>query len=144
MNTVEIDEAALLAEADAAVEAVGTVETVPGVAMEPVPSSWGPFLAGMVPMLRAVVLPQWKFAPGQIEELEASLTVCLDQAFPGGLDGKYACWVRLGMCGTGIVITNIAMNGGKLPPLGPPRAEPDEEETTGTNGAQGGEKRAAA
>lgn len=127
-NQVEIDPARLEAEADAAL-ASAPVESQPA---EVAPAeSWGPFLEGLLPTLRGIVFAQWQIHPTQLKELQDSLTVCLDQVFPGGMAGPYACWVRLATCCTGIGITNFIANGGTLPPLGLPRAAKEKEPATG-------------
>lgn len=125
MNEVTIDEAALAAEADAALASaeIPTEAPADAPAAPETGESWGPFVAGLIPTLRGVVFAQWQIHQAQLDELQQSLTICLDQAFPGGLAGKYACWVRLAMCCTGIAAGNMVANGGKLPPLGLPRAE---------------------
>lgn len=121
MNRVDIDESALAAEVDAALADAG-LEGADVTASDVVAGeSWAPFVAGLVPVLRGVVIPQWSVQSVQLKEFGESLTQCLDQAFPGGVSGQYACWARLLMCSAGIVVGAIVSNGGALPPLGPVR-----------------------
>lgn len=128
-NEVNIDEARLIAEADAAL-AASAPEVAPiegeGAALA-VPESWSPLIEGVTPMLRIAVFPQWNISDAESREFEQSLGQCLDQVFPGGLAGPYACWCRLIVCCGGIVATR-AIQFGKVPPLGPVRRVQQSEE----------------
>lgn len=133
LNSVTIDEAQLAAEADAAVAAApieatagaptdGAVSTEPAAPVE----SWGPFLRTAVsPLLFGLVLPQWHVSNEEQGEWTEALGQCCDQLFPGGPEGKYACWVRLIMGSAAIIGVRAVQNGGKLPPLGPKRVLPE-------------------
>ena len=82
---------------------------------------WRVFMGHTVGVVSVVALPQWELTDGERRELAESLAGCLDQMFPGGLDGKYACWFRLVAAAGGIAVVRIASNGGKLPGFGPRR-----------------------
>lgn len=69
------------------------------------------------------VLPQWGITDEFRLEWTAATAECLAQLFPDGMGGKYACWFRLLACSSIIVATGIAQNGGKLPGLGPKKAD---------------------
>lgn len=125
MNNVEINEAALTAEADAAMTAAAELEPVPpspdAQAADAVSGdSWAPLVAGVMPMLCIGVFPQWGITDAERTEFGEALGQCLDQIFPGGLNGKYACWVRLIAAGGGIVAVRY-LQAGTLPPIGPKR-----------------------
>lgn len=117
INVVEVDEAALAAEV-AALEAAAP----PPVEAAPEPAapaeSWGPMVEGITPQLALFVFPQWNLTPAERAEFTQSLTLCLDQLLPGGLAGKYACYVRLILLVGGVAASRYIMHG-KLPPLGP-------------------------
>lgn len=131
LNEVPIDETRLELEADAAIaDAAPAIVTdaVPGVAgggeLAPleVVEPWAPFLHSAIqPILFGIVLPQWDVSLEMQQEWTGALGECLDQVFPGGPAGKYACWVRLVLGTVGMVGLPLAANGGKLPPLGPKR-----------------------
>lgn len=137
MNTVQIDPAALAAEAAAAV-----ADLPPDLGAEAPPgegeatqgaAEWDAFMPGAVSVIAAVVLPQWQLTKDEQRELASSLGQCLAQLFPDGLNGRYACWFRLIACAGGIAVTRYAANGMQLPPFGPklPKA-PDDGKTAAT------------
>lgn len=127
MNEVTIDEAALSAEADAVI-AAADLAAPPDVQPEQLPESWAPLIDSMTPMLRIAIFPQWEISDDEAREFSESLGQCLDQVFPGGLAGPYACWCRLFFCAGGIVAGRVIKHG-KLPPLGPRRAEQPKQTT---------------
>lgn len=124
-NTVEVDGEALAAEAAALqAEVPAAVEAAPEsreVAAAPA-ESWGPMVTGISAQLALFVFPQWNLSEAERAEFEQSLTLCMDQLFPGGAAGKYACYVRLLAVTGGVAASRYLMHG-KLPPLGPKRAE---------------------
>lgn len=128
-NEVTIDEAALMAEADAALASVAADASADATASAPVPESWAPLIDSMTPMLRIAVFPQWEITDDEAREFSESLGQCLDQVFPGGLAGPYACWCRLIFCAGGIVAGRVIKHG-HLPPLGPRRAEQPKQAST--------------
>lgn len=123
-NEISVDEARLQAEADAALASAPLEDATFGAEGAPVApeaaESWRPLVQGVVPMLRIVVFPQWNITDDEANEFTESLTQCMDQLFPGGMAGKYACWVRLMACCGGIVASRV-IERGELPPLGPKR-----------------------
>jgi hypothetical protein len=130
--------AQLEAEANAAI-ATAPLDTVeaPEVtgALVPVQEShveeWKVFMGHTVGVVAVVALPQWELTGEEKRELSESLAGCLDQLFPGGLDGKYACWFRLVAAAGGITVVRLAQNGGKLPGLGPRRkSDPEADAST--------------
>jgi hypothetical protein len=82
-------------------------------------------LDGPLKLAEVIVLPQWGITTEEHTELTASLSMCLAQLFPDGINGKYACWFRLIACSGLIVVTRAAQNGGKLPGIGPKKPDPD-------------------
>lgn len=139
MNEVVIDEARMAAEADAAMVDVQP-EFDPLAPPAEVLESWAPMIESVTPMLRIGVFPQWQITDAEAKEFAESLGQCLDQLFPGGMSGRYACFARLIACCGGIVAMR-AIQLGKIPPLGPKRA--DKPKTNGAAGADS-EARAAA
>jgi hypothetical protein len=136
-NTVEIDEASLMREADAAVLSAAPQ---PGEApldgaptageLLPQGEAWGPFLkTAVAPLLFGFVMPQWQVTPEEQSEWTDALGQCCDQLFPGGPEGRYACWVRLILGTVAIGGVRFVTNGGKFPQFGPPRAVRSEEKT---------------
>jgi hypothetical protein len=114
--------ASLEAEANAALAGAPEQDTLPGEPAAVVVEEWLPFLRGLQPLIFHMVLPQWQVSDSEQEQWITALAKCCDQIFPGGPDGKYACWVQL--VGASVAICGVRMiqNGGKLPPLGPKRA----------------------
>jgi hypothetical protein len=138
-NTVEVDPAALMAEAERAIAgALPADDAAPAPGEMPadagaVPAieSWRPTIAGLTPMVRMTVFAQWNIQPAAEGEFINALADSLDMLFPGGPGGKWAPLVRLlGAAGV-IVFMNYSANGGKLPPLGlkkPDAAKPAAEQ----------------
>lgn len=121
MNEVSLDDAALAAEADAALAAAPAPDVSVTVSV-PALESWVGFVGDMMPAVRIGLVPQWNITDQESAAFSESLGTCLDQLFPGGPTGKYACWVRLfGTC-SGIALGRYLANGA-LPPLGPKRAD---------------------
>ena len=96
---------------------------------------WRVFMGHTVGVVSVVALPQWELTDGERRELADSLAGCLDQMFPGGLDGKYACWFRLVAAAGGITVVRLASNGGKLPGFGPRRSKSDTDAAAGESPA---------
>lgn len=63
-----------------------------------------------------VVIPQWNVQKDERCLVSDSLAECLEQLFPGGIEGKYACWVKLIFAVGGITAARALQPGG-LPPL---------------------------
>lgn len=80
-------------------------------------ASWGQLTPPTVQVLACVVFPAWQIRPEEQVEVSGALAECLEQVFPGGLGGRYACWIRLLVACGAITVSRVAMNGGKLPPL---------------------------
>jgi hypothetical protein len=85
---------------------------------------WSALTPPTVEVLCAVVLPAWQIQPGEQRPVAEALAECLEQVFPGGIEGKYACWVRLMVACGAITVSRVATNNGKLPPLFVARAKP--------------------
>lgn len=79
--------------------------------------SWALITPPTVSVICGVVLPAWEIRAEEQSEISGALAQCLEQVFPGGVDGKYACWIRLCMACGAITVSRVATNGGKLPPL---------------------------
>ena len=78
---------------------------------------WAALTPPTVEVLCAVVLPAWQIQPTEQRPVAEALAECLEQVFPGGIEGKYACWVRLIVACGAITVSRVATNNGKLPPL---------------------------
>jgi hypothetical protein len=88
---------------------------------------WAALTPHLVTATCGIVLPRWEIPTSDQAEIADSLGLCLDQLFPGGIEGKYACWVRLIVACGGITIATAQRHGGKLPPLwaaAPPKPVP--------------------
>lgn len=130
-NEVTLNDQQLLAEADAAVASAPPVAPggeLAGVELE----SWCQTTTDLTNLVVIVVLPQWNITGDEAKAFSESLGRCLDQAFPGGPAGKYACWYRLLMCSTGIIAGRIIQHGA-LPPLWPKKADEDAKPTSTKN-----------
>lgn len=140
MNTQSIDEGRLAAEADGALLGVpdDSAPAAPQVGQEGGAVGQGdslvPFMANAMPIVSLVLLPQWELTEAERKELAESLGQCLDQLFPGGLDGKYACWVRLVVTCGGIAAGRV-MQHGRLPGFGP-KPLPKVEKASDASGQQ--------
>jgi len=118
-NEVEINPDSLASEADLALANLDPMPGVDQVAEPVIPESWSPVVHSLMPIIRMKVVPQWKVGADEQKEFSEALSQCLDQIFPGGISGKYACWFRL-FAATGlIVIANMDEDTNKLPPFGP-------------------------
>lgn len=132
MNPVELDPVALDAEADrllasAPAELTGATPAIAptNVVELPPANSWKPLVAGITPMVRIALFSRWGIRPEEETEFVESGAQCLDLCFPGGLDGKYGCFVRLISCCTSIAGMRYLQHG-ELPPIGlPSNEEPD-------------------
>lgn len=128
-NSVYVDEPQIAAQMDAVADSENDVALTmmtdgAGGEQPQQVESWDKFIQTSIrPILFGMVLPQWEVSADEQHEWSDALGQCCDQIFPGGPDGKYACWVRLILGSVVIAGTRIAMNGGKLPPLGPRKKE---------------------
>lgn len=112
----------LIAEAEAAAASSPAVDPVTGLAGGAPPElnpngQWSALTQPAVAVLCGVVLPAWEIEADQQKQIAEPLAECLEQLFPGGVDGRYACWVRLIVASGAITVGVAARNGGKLPPL---------------------------
>lgn len=126
-GTAEPADASLLAEADAAISTADPSALTETGAPPPEPvdaaAEFRAVLHLPVMFVSEGVLPQWGITDEFRKEWTEASAECLAQLFPDGVGGKYACWFRLIAC-TGIIAANgIAKNGGKIPGIGPKRAE---------------------
>jgi hypothetical protein len=78
---------------------------------------WSALAPHLVTVACGVVLPRWAIPTSDQTEVGESLGLCLEQLFPGGIEGKYACWVRLVFACGAITVSTAQRHGGKLPPL---------------------------
>lgn len=109
---VAADPASLAAEVAAAVPGVdgqGQLEAIAN-------ASWSQLTPPGVQVISAVVFPAWQITPAEQSEISPALAECLEQLFPGGINGKYACWLRLVLCCGAITVSRV-QNGGRIPPL---------------------------
>lgn len=111
----------LVADASAtglAAEAAAALPGDTGGAVTAVDSSgsWAQLTPHLTTITCAVVLPQWKISTEEQHEVSGALGQCMEQLFPGGIDGKYACWVRL-IAACGAITISRAQQPGGLPPL---------------------------
>lgn len=108
------DPASLAAEVAAAVPGAaapaGELEAIAN-------ASWATLAPPGVSVICAVVLPAWEITPAEQGEISPALAECLEQLFPGGINGRYACWLRLVLCCGGIAVSRAVQNGGRMPPL---------------------------
>lgn len=127
--TAEVEAALAGAPPDAAAP-VQTSDGAGGELVQEQPSeSWRKFCAGLVPGVCILAVPQWNITEAEQAELAESLGLCLDELFPGGMDGKYSCWARLLVCAGGITLTRYAEHG-KLPPFGRPETKKEKADTS--------------
>jgi hypothetical protein len=133
MNEVDINALSLANEADAALAQLAPVDSVQdGLQQAVIAESWKPTIDSLMPMIRVMLVPQWELQDAEVEEFSGALVQCLDQVFPGGMSGKYACWVRLIFATGGIVATRYVIHG-KLPPFGPKIADDADSKPANAN-----------
>jgi hypothetical protein len=112
----------LAAEVEAAAAGAPSVDPLTGQpALDPALANpngqWSAITPPTVEVLCAVVLPAWQIQPAERTPVAEALAECLEQVFPGGIEGKYACWVRLLVACGAITVSRVATNNGRLPPL---------------------------
>lgn len=108
----------LIREAEAAAAGAPVDPSAPGAPAPLDPNgSWALITPPTVEVICGVVLPAWEIRAEEQRPLAEALAECLEQVFPGGIEGKYACWVRLITVAGAITVSRVATNGGKLPPL---------------------------
>lgn len=114
LGLVGADPASLAAEVAAAVPGAaapaGELEAISN-------ASWATLTPPGVQVLSAVIFPAWEITPAEQGEIAPALAECLEQLFPGGINGRYACWLRLVICCGGITVSRAVQNGGRIPPL---------------------------
>lgn len=132
-NEVDIDEAALAAEA-AAVD-VGDAAAAPG--PEGAPAAAGelvdvaaaeqfaqraqPMVAKLLAGITAVAVPNWTITEAQNDELSRSVSFALALWFPHEIPPKYAALLMVGVSCYGIVQANRDPQTGQLKPRVDPR-----------------------
>lgn len=94
---------------------------------EPWRRAWLLYTKMAANLLDGLLLPQWQITPEEKIELRESLAMILYLHFPDGVNGRYAGYFRLLACSSVMVASRLVANNGKLPPLGPPRAQPADE-----------------
>jgi hypothetical protein len=136
-NTVDVDAAALTAEADSIAAAAApalnadtsaqSASDAANTEAAPAGASWLPVCPGVVQVLDTFVCPNWKLTTDEKHALAESLAPVLDDLFPGGLgSARWAPYARLAMICGGVVLMRVDRETGKLPPLriAPPKKEP--------------------
>lgn len=119
----------LIAEVQAAAASAPIADPITGqpqidqAATDPA-GEWSALTPHIVTVACGVVLPRWEIPPTEQTEVAESMGQCLEQLFPGGIEGRYACWVRLVMACGAITISTAHRHGGKLPPLFSASAKP--------------------
>ena len=134
MNEIDIDPAAHAAEQQSLIYSAQALEpaptpTPPASAPEPAfnaeefsaqaQTSWMANVQGLTGLAVVYGLPQWQIQPEELKPFNEALCECLETVFPGGVNGKYACWWKLILAGSAITLTRYMANGNKLPPIGP-------------------------
>jgi hypothetical protein len=128
----------LIAETEAAAAGIPNVDPATGQLGELNPNGqWSALTPPAVEVICAVVLPAWQIQTAEQRPVSEALAECLEQVFPGGIEGRYACWVRLIFACGAITVSRVAQNGGKLPPLFLPKSNPPPTPPAHTNGAAG-------
>lgn len=84
---------------------------------------WSALTPPLVKITCGVVLPAWQINNTEQGEISEALGQCLEQLFPGGINGQYACWVRLIFCCGAITVSRVQQHG-RLPPLFLPTVAP--------------------
>lgn len=108
----------LIAEAEAAAAGIPNADPAAGQPADLNPNGqWSALTPPAAKVLSIVVFPAWKIPDAERDEFAAASAECLEQVFPGGIEGKYACWVRVLVTAGAITVGAVARNGGKLPPL---------------------------
>jgi hypothetical protein len=107
----------LIAEAESAVTGVPSGDPLAASAQQLDPNGqWGALTPPLVKITCGVVLPAWQINNTEQGEISEALGQCLEQLFPGGVNGKYACWVRLVFCCGAITVSRVQQHG-RVPPL---------------------------
>ena len=113
----------LIAEAEAAAAGTPSIDPTTGQPQTDQPANisgqWAMLTPPTVELVCGVVLPAWQLGPVEQRGIAEPLAECLEQVFPGGIEGKHACWVRLITACGAITVSRIQANGGKLPRIGP-------------------------
>jgi hypothetical protein len=124
VNTLDIDQGALLQEAENALNfqrqpgSFGSVD--PQTPAAAPAESWAPVVAGMMG-LADVIAPNWELQPAEKDAFADALSPILDQLFPGGFGNeRWAPYVRLLAVSAGIVMVRV--ENGQLKPLRAPPA----------------------
>jgi len=107
----------LIADVEAAASIVPPAAGDPAAAAQLNPQGTWPLLTPpLVDIASDVVFPRWHIQPAERKAVSEALSECLEQVFPGGIDGPYACWVRL-VVACGAIVTGRVMQHGHVPPL---------------------------
>jgi len=111
----------LIAQAEQVASEIPAIDPATGQAPAPnINGQWSALTPPAVEVLSAVVFPAWEIQTSEQRPVSEALAECLDQVFPGGIEGRYACWVRLIFAGGAICVSRIAVHG-RLPPLFVPK-----------------------
>jgi hypothetical protein len=148
-NTVDVDAAALTAEADSIAAAASPApefnadkpaQSESGAvtsngAAAPGNASWLPVCPGVVQVFDTFICPNWELTTDEKNALAESLAPVLDDLFPGGLGSeRWAPYARFALICAGVVVMRVDRETGKLPPL---RIAPPKKEQATADAAQG-------
>jgi len=130
VNKVDVDPVQLDRQADAILHRAPIDELPPpGPQAEPQKESadeesWHQMIPGLTTMLAMLVFPQWGFVEEEQKAFSTAAADVLEHAFPGGMGGRYGCYVRLMMVTAGVTLARFDADTGKFPPIGPRREKP--------------------
>lgn len=77
---------------------------------------WSALTPPLVQVAAVTVFPAWEIGPDEQAAIAEPLGECMEQLFPGGIEGKYACYVRL-IAACGAITVSRVHKHGRLPPL---------------------------
>lgn len=112
----------LTAEAQAALE-TAPADLAPGETAPEPSAPWSMLTPALTDITCAVVFPAWEITPDERGEISPALAECMEQLFPGGIEGRYACWVRL-IAACGAITVSRVYKHGRIPPLFAARVGP--------------------
>lgn len=87
-------------------------------------TSWSQITGDGVDIVAVCFLPQWHLSDAERKRLSERLSRMLDLLCPVRMSPVIEAVVGVGLCAGGIVASRAMTNGGRLPPLGPPKPAP--------------------